>query len=137
MNEEGTRQVEEVLNAQGVELLRVDMTGYRLHIDGTLVMIDVDTAIINPALLPFWFLEKLKEMEIRTIEIHPDDNPGLVNCLAVRPGRVIMQTGLSPRTADTMDKWGIEIVPVDYEKVMLGGGGIHCSTAPLMRDSID
>ena len=27
VNEEGTRQVEEVLNAQGVELLRVDLTG--------------------------------------------------------------------------------------------------------------
>jgi N-dimethylarginine dimethylaminohydrolase len=137
VNEEGTRQVEEVLNAQGVELLRVDLTGYRLHIDGTLVMIDVDTAIINPTLLPFWFLGKLKEMKIRTIEVHPEDNAGLVNCLAVRPARVIMQTGLSPRTADTMDSLGIEIIPVDYDKVMLGGGGIHCSTSPLIRDPID
>ena len=137
VNEEGTRQVEEVLQAQGARLLRVDLTGYRLHIDGALVMIDVDTAIINPTQLPFWFLEEMKEMGLRTIEVHPDDDSGVVNCLAVRPGRVIMQAGLSPRTADTLDKLGIEILPVDYQKVMLGGGGIHCSTSPLLRDPID
>ncbi len=136
VNEEGTRQVEEVLNAQGVELLRVDLTGYRLHIDGALVMIDVDTAIINPTQLPFWFLEELRRLNIRTVEIHPDDTSGAVNCLAVRPGRVVMQAGLSPRTAETLDKLGIEIVPVGYENVFLGGGGIHCSTSPLQRDPI-
>ncbi len=137
VNEEGTRQVEEVLNAQGVELLRVDLTGYRLHIDGALVMIDVDTAIINPTILPFWFLGKLDELGIRTVEVHPDDPSGTVNCLAVAPGRVIMQPGLSPRTAETLDKLGIVIVPVEYEKVFLGGGGIHCSTSPLARDPVD
>ncbi len=137
VNEEGTRQVEEVLSAQGVELLRVDLTGYRLHIDGALVMVDVDTAVINPTQLPFWFLEKMKAMGLRTIEIHPDDNAGVVNCLAVRPGRVVMQDGRSPRTAETMDKMGIEVLPIEYGKVMLGGGGIHCSTSPLVRDPID
>lgn len=137
VNEEGTRQVEEVLKTQGVELLRVDLTGYRLHIDGLLVMIDVDTAIINPTQLPFWFLEKLKELGIRTVEVHPDDPTGLVNCLAVRPGRVLMQAGASPRTADTLDKLGIEIVPVEYDGVFQGGGGIHCSTSPLIRDPIE
>ena len=136
VNEEGTRQVEEVLKAQGCELLRVDLTGYRLHIDGNLVMIDVDTAIINPTQLPFWFLEKLKELGIRTIEVSPDDPSGAVNCIAVRPGRVVMEANLSPRTAGKLDKLGIEIVDVKYDKVWLGGGGIHCSTSPLIRDSI-
>ncbi|MBU0723928.1 MAG: amidinotransferase [Alphaproteobacteria bacterium] len=136
VNEEGTRQVEEVLKAQGCELLRVDLTGYRLHIDGAMVMIDVDTAIINPTQLPFWFLEKLKEMKIRTIEVNPEDPSGAVNCIAVKPGRLIMEAGLSPRTAETLDKLGIEIVDVKYDKIWLGGGGIHCSTSPLIRDSI-
>ncbi len=137
VNEEGTRQVEEVLTAQGAELIRVDLTGYRLHIDGMLVMIDVDTAIVNPTQIPFWFLEKLEALGIRTISIHPDDPTGVLNCLAVRPGRVIMQAGACQRTADQLDKMGIEIVPVPYAKVFEGGGGIHCSTSPLQRDPID
>ena len=120
-----------------MELLRVDLTGYRLHIDGALVMIDVDTAIINPTQLPFWFLGKLQELGIRTIEVHPDDPSGIVNCIAVKPGRVLMQAGAATRTAETLDKLGIEIVPVEYERVYEGGGGIHCSTSPLIRDSIE
>ena len=101
-----------------------------------LVMIDVDTAIINPTQLPFWFLEKLKELNIRTIEVNPEDPSGAVNCIAVKPGRLIMEAGLSPRTAETLDKLGIEIIDVKYDKIWLGGGGIHCSTSPLIRDSI-
>lgn len=136
VNEEGARQVEEVLKVMGVEVIRVHMTGYRLHIDGNFVMIDVDTAIINPTQLPFWFLEKLKELKIKTIEVHPDDGVSTINCLAVRPGRVIMSNQASKRTLDRLDKEGISVVTIPYENVYLGGGGIHCSTGPLVRDPI-
>ena len=90
VNEEGSRQIEEVLNAQGVELIRVDLTGYSIHIDGALTMIDVDVAIIDATQLPYWFLEKLKELGIKTVEVTPQDSGWIINCLAVRPGRVIM-----------------------------------------------
>lgn len=55
-NAEGARQVEEVLRSLGVELLKVELNGYKQHIDGALVMADLDVAIINPIGLPFWFL---------------------------------------------------------------------------------
>ena len=134
VNEEGTRQVEAVLREQGIELIRVHLTGYRLHIDGTLVMIDRDCAIINPTQLPHWFLLKLAELKIRAIEVCPEDATSSINCLAVRPGRVIASSGVSPGTMDRLDQAGIEVIPVEYEKVYSGGGGIHCSTAPLVRD---
>lgn len=136
VNAAGVDQLEDVLRVQGVELLRVHLTGYRLHIDGAFVMVDVDTAIINPTQLPFWFLQKLDEMKVRTIEVHPEDPVFTINCLAVRPGRVLMNEGIGPRTLDKLAKAGIEIVTVPYDKVYLGGGGIHCSTAPLIRDPI-
>jgi len=136
VNEDAARQVEEVLRVQGVELLRVHLTGYRLHIDGAFVMVDVATAIINPVQLPFWFLEKLKEMKINCIEVHPDDPAWTVNCLAVAPGRVLMADKVSPRTADALDNAGISVRIVPYDAVYQGGGGIHCSTAPLVRDAL-
>jgi N-dimethylarginine dimethylaminohydrolase len=135
-NEEGARQLEEVLRTQGVELLRVELTGYRLHIDGMFVMVDAETAFVNPTLLPFWFLEKLKALGIRQIEVCPDDQPWVINCLAVRPGRVLMAGGLSDRTMAKFDKAGISVRVVPYDKVSLGGGGIHCSTSPLVRDPL-
>ncbi|MFD1910660.1 dimethylarginine dimethylaminohydrolase family protein [Halodurantibacterium flavum] len=136
VNEEGARQLEEVLKTQGVELLRVHLTGYRLHIDGMLVMVDHDKVFVNPTLLPFWLLEKFDELGIHQIEACPDDDPGVINCLAVRPGRLIIGNGMSDRTREKMEKLGISTRRVDYDKVALGGGGLHCSTGPLIRDPI-
>ena len=136
VNDEGARQVGEVLRTMGVELIIVPLTGYRLHIDGNFCMIDVDTAIINPTQLPFWFLEKLKEMKIRTVEVCHEDMAGIINCLAVRPGRLLMPEGVSARTREKLDRLQISIRVVPYDKVALGGGGIHCSTGPLVRDPL-
>jgi N-dimethylarginine dimethylaminohydrolase len=118
----------------GVELLLVPLTGYRLHIDGQFVD-RPDTALLNPTQLPFWFLEKLKELRIRTIEVSHEDRSGIVNCLTVRPGRLIMPEGVSERRARRR-------APADlgpggaYEALSLGGGGIHCSTGPRSSDPL-
>jgi N-dimethylarginine dimethylaminohydrolase len=135
-NDDGIRQIAEVLKWQGVTLHVSDLTGYDIHIDGSLCMIDVDLALVNPFGLSFTFLQTLKALGIRTIEIGPEDDGWIINCLAVRPGRVIMPAGLSDRTRARLDKEGVEIVPLDYSSVQLNGGGIHCSTCPLIRDPV-
>ena len=136
VNEEGARQVEEVLRAQGVELLKVHLTGYRLHIDGLFVMIAPDLAIANITLLPFWFLEKLRELKISLIEIGPDDDGAIINSLAIAPGRMLMPEGVSDETAHRLALAGVKVITVPYEHVISGGGGLHCSTAPLVRDEV-
>jgi N-dimethylarginine dimethylaminohydrolase len=135
-NDEGIQQIAEVLKWQGVTLHVVDLCGYDIHIDGSLCMIDVDLALVNPFGLAFTFLETLKELGIRTIEIGAEDDGWIVNCLAVRPGRVLMPDGLSDGTRKRLAKAGVEIVPLPYASVQLNGGGIHCSTCPLIRDPV-
>jgi N-dimethylarginine dimethylaminohydrolase len=134
-NLEGARQLEDVLRTQGVELVRVELPGYRQHLDGLLVMVDVDTALINPTLLPYVLIERLRELKIRTIDLHPDDHPFTVNCLALRPGRVVMSEA-SGHTLERLARAGIEVLPLPFDGVYRGGGGIHCSTAPLARDPV-
>ena len=136
VNDEGCDQVEQGLNAQGDDLLRIDMTGYDIHIDGALTMIDVNVAIVDPDLLPYSFLRKLTELGIDTVEIEARDDPWIVNCLAVAPGRVIMPPGISAATEARLQRLNIDVIEIDYDKVQLNGGGIHCSTCPLIRDSI-
>jgi N-dimethylarginine dimethylaminohydrolase len=136
VNDEGAAQIAEVLRRQGVELLCVDLCGYLIHIDGALVMIDYDLAIVDPSQLPYWFLEKLKDLKIRTIEITPADSSWVVNCLAVSPGRIIMPEGASNRTLDELARNNVQMITVPYDKMQLNGGGIHCSTSPLIRDSV-
>jgi N-dimethylarginine dimethylaminohydrolase len=137
INDDGIAQVAEVLSRQGVELTVADLSGYSIHIDGAFLMIDFDLALINASGLPYSFIQKLQSLKIRTIEIGPEDDGWIVNGLAVRPGRVIMPHGLSERTREELDSNNVEIIELPYDNMHPNGGGIHCSTCPLVRDSVD
>lgn len=136
VNREGAEQVAEVLKRQGVELLVIDLVGYDIHIDGSFLMIDRDLALVDPFGLPFSFLERLKELKIRTIEITPADNKWIVNSLAVAPGELIMPQGATNRTLDAMARHNIRWTVLPFDRMQLNGGGIHCSTTPLIRDPV-
>jgi N-dimethylarginine dimethylaminohydrolase len=136
VNREGAEQIGEVLKRQGVDLIIIDLVGYDIHIDGSFQMIDTDLALIDPFGLPFSFLEKLKELKVRTIEITPADNKWIVNSLAVAPGELIMPEGATNRTLDQLAAHGVRWTTIPYDRMQLNGGGIHCSTTPLIRDSI-
>ena len=137
VNDDGVAQVAEVLNRQGVELSVADLSGYLIHIDGAFLMIDVDLALIDARRLPYSFIQKLQALKVRTIEITPEDDGWIVNGLAVRPGRVIMPRGLSERTRQELDRNNVEVIELPYDNMHPNGGGIHCSTCPLVRDSVD
>ncbi|TVR69603.1 MAG: amidinotransferase [Sphaerobacteraceae bacterium] len=131
-NESAARQIEGVLNEQGVRLIRVPLTGFSLHIDGGLVMVDHDKALVNVTRLPYWFLDELAELGIELIHAWPTEGKA-VNSLAVRPGKVIIAAGC-PRTVERLNDRGVETVEIPYDEVLKNGGGIHCSTLPLIRD---
>ncbi|MBW2367650.1 MAG: amidinotransferase [Deltaproteobacteria bacterium] len=133
-NESAAGQIEEVLAVQGVKLVRVPLTGHSLHLDGAFTMIDHNMAVVNSARLPYWFLDLLKERKIHTIEVHHADHYMITNCLAVRPGRVLLAINNGEGTAERMIKAGIEVVPIDYAECQCNGGSIHCSTLPLIRE---
>lgn len=136
INNEAIEQLNDVLKRQGVELLVVDLNGYTIHIDGSFVMVDKNLALVDPTQLPYWFLEKLRELGVDTVEITPQDNPWIINGLAIAPGRYLMGNGASNRTLDLLQSKGVEVIPLDFDLVQLNGGGIHCSTMPLIRDSV-
>lgn len=137
VNDEGIRQVKEILNPVGVDVLVVDLSMHEIHIDGSFLMLDVDLALVNVTLLPYSFLEELRSRNIRMIGLNSEDDPWLANGLAIAPGRVVMPKELMSRaTSDALNKYGVEIIPIEFDKMQLNGGGIHCSTCPLVRDSV-
>src|SRR5436309_422712 len=133
-NEEAARQLEEVLAVQGIRLLRVPLAGHALHLDGQLVMVDHDLALVNVERTPYWFLDTLRELKIRVVELHHADNPRVLNCLAVRPGKVLLAVNNGDGTAERLVHHGAEVVPLAYAECQQNGGGIHCSTLPLVRE---
>ena len=131
-NREAADQLGEVLARMGIELLVVPMGGFSIHIDAHLGMVDVDKAVVDAPGLPHWFLDRLGELGIEPIWCHPGEE-WAINCLAVRPGRVIMCDDC-PRTAELLERRGVEVVPVPYSELHKNGGGVHCSTMELLRD---
>jgi N-dimethylarginine dimethylaminohydrolase len=105
-----------------------------MHIDGQLVMVDQDLALINISRVPWRLLDMLKELKIKWIEVHHADNPRVANVLAVRPGKVLLAINNGDGTAERLVDHGVEVVPIDFSECQKNGGGIHCSTAPLIRD---
>lgn len=131
-NEEGARQLEEALAVSGVRLIRVPLTGHALHIDGAIVMVDHDVALINMTRLPYWFLDELSDLGIRPVHVWPDEGHA-VNSLALRPGKILISEGC-PRTVERLAEAGVEAIEIPYSEIRKNGGGIHCSTLPLIRD---
>ncbi|HEX2377101.1 MAG TPA: arginine deiminase family protein [Gaiellales bacterium] len=131
-NAEAAEQLRDLLARLGIELIVVPMGGFSIHIDAHFGMVDADKALVDAPGLPHWFLDRLGELGIEPIWCHPGEEWG-INCLAVRPGRVIMPDD-SPRTAELLDKRGVEVVPIPYDELHKNGGGVHCSTMELRRD---
>lgn len=130
----GVDQLRCVLRHQGIDLIEVPLTGYSMHIDGAFMMIDHDKALVNIERLPYWFPEKLAELGIEAIMIDYRDNPiAAINNLAIAPGKVIIDSSAN-WTAELLIKKGLTIIPVTYEECRKHGGGIHCSTLPLIRE---
>ena len=136
VNREGARQIGEVLATQGVELIVIDLVGYDIHIDGSFLMIDHDLALIDPTGLPFSFIERLRALSIRTLEIIPSDDKWICNSLAIALGELLMPPGASNRTADALGAHGSRWTVLPCGDMQLNGGGVHCSTTPLIRDPV-
>lgn len=131
-NEEGARQLREVLSRIGWELIVLPLGGYTIHLDLHLAMVDVDKALVDAPGLPYFFLERLRAEGFEVIHADPDETWGL-NALSLAPGRVLMAEG-SPRSAELLDRAGVEVVTVPYDEIHKNGGGVHCSTMELLRE---
>ena len=131
-NAEGAEQLAAVLARIGWELIVVPLSGYTIHLDLHLAMVDVRKCLVDAPGLPFWFLEELERRGFELIHADPSEAWGL-NALCLRPGRVLMAEG-SPRSAERLERAGVEVVTVPYDEIHKNGGGVHCSTMELIRE---
>jgi len=120
----------------GVPILRT-ISGTGLLEGGSFAWLNAKTlALVNPFGLPYVFLEQLKALGVRAIEISPADNSWIVNSLAIAPGELLMPEGATNRTLDQLARHGVKWTIIPFAEMQLNGGGIHCSTTPLIRDPV-
>jgi N-dimethylarginine dimethylaminohydrolase len=78
-------------------------------------------------------MDHLQELGIEAIHADYRDAKLAVNCLALSPGKIVMDE-LAPWTAEKLQARGIETILTSYRECRKHGGGIHCSTLPLVRE---
>jgi arginine deiminase len=137
-NREGADQVERMLREIGVEhVVRVQLPWGAMHLDGLLNILHRDLAVVWPRRTPFPVVRTLMERGFRILEITDEDEAHHklpMNFVALEPGKILMPTG-ADRTREMYQELGIECVEVEVGELIKAGGGIHCMTGFLKRDS--
>ncbi|MDF2757565.1 MAG: amidinotransferase [Thermomicrobiales bacterium] len=138
-NEEGADQVERMLREIGVaEVVRVGLPHGAMHLDGLLAIMDRDLAVVWPRRTPFKVVSTLRKRGFRFIEV--DDEREAQDCLpmnfvALAPGEILMPAGgLAMR--QRYEAAGVRCHVADIGECIKAGGGIHCMTGFLKRDSV-
>lgn len=135
VNEEGIAQLRTLLSYQDIELLVLDMPASYIHLDEAFIPVDRDKLLVSTFILPDWFLERCRDHGYTLIETSAEDPLLTNNCLTLEPGKVLFNAkGL--HTMENLKAAGITVIPVDISEINRIGGGIHCATLPLKRDSL-
>jgi len=135
VNEEGARQVAEVVWSIDPEI-EVDAEPiFHGHIDEFICMVDVKTAVVDREGLAYSMYEWLME----DVGLNVIDRPqGLyVAGVAVRPGRIVCASGPGKEEGiKLLERNGIDVVPVEIPSLVepRNSGSIHCLTMPVLRD---
>jgi N-dimethylarginine dimethylaminohydrolase len=144
-NQDGIDQASFILKSVGVEEIRaVPIPGWMdnldwpaggfAHLDCVFGYVDSGLALIYPAAVPYDFLEYLKQLAVRLIEVSPDAAKDYAcNTLAIKPGKILMLEGFSA-SRRKLEREGVDVIPVEMDEFKKAGGGPHCATAPLIRD---
>jgi N-dimethylarginine dimethylaminohydrolase len=134
-NDEAADQLRAALAPIGIELIVVPLSPYSIHLDGHLGMIAPDLAMVDPLGLPWWFVDRLKQLGIEPVPCVPGEE-WAINSLTLAPRRVLVCDGF-PQTIERLAGHGVDVVTVPYAEIQKGGGGVHCSTMELVRDPAD
>ncbi|MGY5861723.1 MAG: arginine deiminase family protein [Candidatus Thorarchaeota archaeon] len=145
-NQEGFNQVADMLYRRGVEEVKsVSIPGWLrnlewpaggfAHLDCVFAYVDDGIALVYPAGIPYDFIEYLREKQINMLEVPPHEAKDYAcNVVALQPGKIVLLDGF-PETKRMLDKEGVDSITVEMSEFTVSGGGPHCSTSPLIRDS--
>jgi N-dimethylarginine dimethylaminohydrolase len=136
-NDEGIRQLRELLGDTIDELIVVQLPHYRgpgdvFHLMSIISPVDRDLAVVYSPLMPVSFRERLLDLGYALVEVPDEEFDSMgANVLAVAPRRCVMVEG-NPKTRAGLERAGAEVRVYDGTDISLkGGGGPTCLTRPV------
>jgi N-dimethylarginine dimethylaminohydrolase len=138
-NDEGFRQMKNLLEPLGIELIQVDLPHYKgendvFHLMSIFSPVDAKKAVVYSPLMPVRFRSLLIERGFELIEV-PDEEFESMGCnvLAIAPSKCLMVKG-NPITKSRLEAAGCTILEYHGSEISVkGGGGPTCLTRPVLR----
>ena len=141
-NRAGLEAMRKVLTEAGVEeVIEVQTPISSIHIDEYTAQVDVKTIVTVRQVFPWEAADRLRRAGFNVLTVEYSQLPGgiggrlCMNMVALRPRRVVMGAGCEgPRKL--LEAEGIDVIEVDIDEVLRGGGGVHCLTGVLAREPV-
>jgi arginine deiminase len=129
-------------------LLAVPLPSSVIHLDGTMMVIDQDLALIHEQSLRgtaslfengrlrkrLKLVQFLKASGIRLVEITDyERRRRATNVIAIAPRKAIGYTG-NARVKRTLAQNGVDFIEIEGAELIRGYGGPRCMTLPILRD---
>lgn len=141
-NEEGIRQLKELVSPLGVEVITVPLPHYKgaddvFHLMSILSPVDANLAVVYSPLMPMVFRNYLLARGYKLVEVPEKEFDSMgCNVLALAPRICLMVDG-NPETRAALEKAGCIVhVYEGLEISVKGGGGPTCLTRPIKRYSV-
>jgi len=138
-NDEGIRQLTELLLPLGVEVIKVPLPHYKgpadvFHLMSILSPVDTNLAVVYSPLMPIQFRNLLLNRGFGLVEVPVEEFESLgCNVLALAPRDCLMVDG-NPKTKTALEKEGCKVTVYKGEEISIkGGGGPTCLTRPVYR----
>jgi len=131
----GVRWLQRVLTDDGFKVHIVPLDDDWLHLDCMFAVVREGLALAYMAGFKEGIPEPLKDWEF--IEATAEEAHAMgTNTLCLEPGSVFIGAQ-HERLIEEIDKKGCAPIPVRYDDVEWNGGGIRCTTHPLVREHTD
>lgn len=138
-NKEGIRQLRNLLEPNGVEVIEVALPHYKgpsdvFHLMSILSPIDKDLAVVYSPLMPVNFRNELLKRNFQFIEVDESEFESMgCNVLAIAPRDCLLVEG-NPKVENALREAGCIVRTYAGEHISVyGGGGPTCLTRPITR----
>ncbi len=138
-NDEGIKQLKNLLEPKGIQVLVADLPHYKgqedvFHLMSIVSPVDRDLAVVYSPLMPIRFRNQLLERGFNLIEVPEEEFDSMgCNVLAIAPRNCVMVDG-NPRTKKLLEIAGCKVTTYAGKEISVkGGGGPTCLTRPMAR----
>nr|WP_314443843.1 arginine deiminase family protein [uncultured Sphingomonas sp.] len=132
---EGAKALGSFFEARGWQVTMTPVDPDLLHLDTHFCVIDRDVALACVEKLDPGFIAMIQELGIEIVPVREEEIASLgCNVLSLGRRRII-STGSAPRVDEAVRALGFEVLVVPLGEFTQCGGGVHCLTMPLRRQS--